>query len=103
VALQTTFDAVAAGGLDECYELRLGEQSFTLTVADGRLAVTRGEQPGRVVLVDTDTATLAALAWHGRPLRDAIGTGEVSIEGERSAAERLLTLFRAPMPAAVTA
>jgi DNA-binding HxlR family transcriptional regulator len=103
VALQTTFDPVAADGLDESYEIRLGDQSFSLVVADGRLELTRGEQTGRAALLDTDTATLAALVWHGRPLRDAIGLGDVSVEGDGSAAERLLTLFRTPITAAVTA
>jgi DNA-binding HxlR family transcriptional regulator len=82
VALQTTFDAVAADGLEESYEIRLGGQSFALTVADGRLEVTRGEQPGRAALLDTDTATLAGLVWHGRRLQEAIGLGDASIEGD---------------------
>src|ERR1700677_3444645 len=51
VALQTTFDPAAADGLQESYELRLGDQSFSLTVADGCLGVARGEQPAHAARV----------------------------------------------------
>jgi DNA-binding HxlR family transcriptional regulator len=103
VALETTFDPAAAGDLHESYEIRLGDQTFSLTVAGGHLEVARGEQPGRAVLVDTDTATLAAVVWHGRPLSDAIDLGDANVRGDRSAAERLLSLFRAPVRVAVGA
>lgn len=100
VALQTTFDPAAAAGDDESYRIRLGDQTFSLTVADARLQVARGEAGGGAATIDTDTATLAAVVWHGRPLRDAIETGDARVHGDRAAAERLLTRFRAPVPVA---
>src|ERR1700734_923406 len=42
IALETTFDADAAGWVDAVYELALGDQRFTLVVTGGRLVVTRG-------------------------------------------------------------
>jgi ubiquinone biosynthesis protein UbiJ len=34
--------------------------------------------------------------WHGRRLRDALRSGEVTLDGDRQAAERFLGLF--PLP-----
>lgn len=100
IALQTTFDPAAAAGVRESYELRLGDQRFSLSVADGRLAVLRDAGDGAAVTIETDTVTLAALAFHGRPMRDAIDRGDARMDGDPAAAERLMTLFRAPVPIA---
>jgi DNA-binding HxlR family transcriptional regulator len=99
VALQTTFDPAAAAGLDESYELGLGDQSFTLEVAAGRLEVGRHRPTAPLARVDTDTGTLAAVVWHGRPVGEAVTTGALRIKGDPAAAERLLSLFSAPVPA----
>jgi DNA-binding HxlR family transcriptional regulator len=96
LALPTLFDAAAADGLDATYELRLAGQSFRARVADGRLEVTRGSAARPDAVVTTDTGTLAAVLWQGRALADAHRAGDVRIEGDRRAVERLLALF--PLP-----
>jgi hypothetical protein len=99
VALQTTFDPEAAAGLDESYELALGDQVFALTVSGGRLKI--GREPAAataVARVETDTGTLAAVVWHGLAPGEAVGTGAMRIEGDPAAARRLLSLFAAPVP-----
>lgn len=101
VALETTFDPAAAAGLSEAYELGLGDQVFSLRVADGRLQVSRGEHPGGAAArIDTDTTTLAAVLWHGRPFGDAIDSGALRVTGDPAAARRLPGLFAAPVPVA---
>lgn len=101
LALETTFDPAGAVGLNESYEIRLGDQRFSLTVTDGRLRVARGGDGDAAVSIETDTTTLAALAFHGRSLHDAIAVGDARVDGDLAAAERLLTLFRDPVPVAV--
>ncbi len=97
VALQSTFDPGAADGVDERYEIRLGERTFRLGVGDGRLQV--GEAAtDPAVTIDTDTATLAQVVWHGRPLQDAIEAGAMRVVGDADAARRLVGLFAAPVP-----
>ena len=85
VALETTFDPEAAGGVDAVYELTLGEQIFTLEVAAGRLEVTRGRAPAGVTpaaSIETDTVTLAAVLWHGHPIQRAVSDGALRVRGD---------------------
>ena len=96
IALKTVFDPAAAAGLQASYELGLGEQRFRARVADGRLDLTRGAAQAPDAIIDAEPVTLQSVLWHGRPLADAIRSGELTIKGDRPAAERLLSLFPAP-------
>jgi len=96
VALETTFDADAAGWVNAIYELTLADQVFTLEVAAGRLEVTRGRAPAGVTpaaSIETDTATLAAFVWHGHPLDRAISEGALRVQGDPDAAADFAGLF----------
>jgi DNA-binding HxlR family transcriptional regulator len=98
LALQTTFDPSAADGLTAGYELRLGEQTFTAHVSDGRLELTRGVPDDPDAIIASDPGTLTSVLWHGRGLADARRARELTIEGSRAAAGRFLKLFPAPKP-----
>jgi DNA-binding HxlR family transcriptional regulator/putative sterol carrier protein len=99
LSFRTMFDPEAAEGLKASYELVLGEERFRAEVAEGRFEIVRGvaEQPDATI--ETDPATLAALVYEGRPLAEALRTGDIKIEGDEAAVERLLTLFPLPEPA----
>jgi DNA-binding HxlR family transcriptional regulator/putative sterol carrier protein len=99
LSFRTMFDPRAAEGLEASYELVLGEERFRAEVAEGRFEVVRGvaEQPDATI--ETDPATLAALVYEGRPLAEALRTGDIRIEGDEAAVERLLALFPLPEPA----
>jgi DNA-binding HxlR family transcriptional regulator len=107
VALQTTFDAEAVGGVDAVYELALADQVFSLEVAAGRLEVTRGHAPAGVTptaSIQTDTATLAAVLWHGHPIERAVSEGALRIDGDSEAAaieaaEHFAGMFAPAVPA----
>ncbi len=102
IALETTFDAEAAGWVNAAYELTLGDQLFTVEVAAGRLEVTRGRAPAGVTpaaSMHTDTATLAAVLWHGHPLERAVSQGALQITGDQEAAADFVGLFAPPVPA----
>jgi DNA-binding HxlR family transcriptional regulator len=98
LALRTLFDPAAADGLSASYELRFGEQRFQARVSEGRLEVVRGSADAPDATIETDTATLSALLWHGRRLPEALRSGDLRIEGSRRAAERFVRLF--PLPGA---
>ena len=96
LALRARFDPDIARGLRASYELRLGEDRFTIQVADDELEAVRGDADRPDATIDTDPDTLSAVLWGGRPLADAQRAGSVTIEGDRAAMERFVALF--PMP-----
>jgi DNA-binding HxlR family transcriptional regulator len=96
LSFRTMFDPRAAEGLDASYELRLGEDRFRAVVADGRFEVERGSVEGPDVVIEGDPGELAALVYEGRRLDEALRSGEIRVEGDRSAVERFLRLF--PLP-----
>jgi ubiquinone biosynthesis protein UbiJ len=49
--------------------------------------------------IDTDPATLFAVLWNGRSLTEAHRTGDITIEGDTAAVQRLARLFAPPEPA----
>jgi DNA-binding HxlR family transcriptional regulator len=99
VSFRTMFDPEAAGELAASYEVVLGDQGFGLEVADGGIRVYRGAPDSPDARIETDVVTLGALVYEGRDLEDALRSGDVEIEGDRLAVERLLGLFPLPEPA----
>jgi DNA-binding HxlR family transcriptional regulator/putative sterol carrier protein len=100
LALRARFDAAAARGLRAGYELRLGEDRFRIVVSDGEIEVARGSAGRPDAVIDTDPDTLAAVLWDDRPLAAAQRAGQLTVEGDQAAVERLVRLFPKPEPAA---
>jgi DNA-binding HxlR family transcriptional regulator len=100
LALETFFDGEAAGDLRARYELRVGENTFRVRVADGAIALERGTTDDPDATIAADASTLSAVIWNGRDLSEALRAGDVTIEGDRAAVERFLTLFPTPARAA---
>lgn len=100
LALRTMFDPRVADGLSASYELGLDEENFHAVVDNGRFEISRGHAEEPDARIEADASTLAAMVFEGRPLEQALRSGEVRIEGDRSAVERFLTLFPLPDPVA---
>ncbi len=98
VSLRTLFDPDLAEGFSASLALRLGDQSFRVEVADGRLKAVRGVASAPDATVQTDPPTFLDLIRGRRELREALGAGEMEVEGDRQVVERFLGLF--PLPAA---
>jgi DNA-binding HxlR family transcriptional regulator/putative sterol carrier protein len=96
LSFRTMFDSKAAAGLEASIELRLGEDRFHAEVARGRLELARGsaDQPDAILSAGPDT--LAALVYGGRKLAEALRSGDVKVEGDKSSVKRFLALF--PLP-----
>jgi DNA-binding HxlR family transcriptional regulator len=97
IALKSLFAASAADGLSARYELRLGEQSFRIDVADGRIEAVRGSAEAPEATIETDPGTLAGILWHGRKLEEARRSGDIAIAGDRKAVTRFVGLFGLPV------
>ena len=100
LSLRTMFDPRAAAGLGASYELRLGEESFRAMVEDGRFEISRGGLENPDAIIETDPATITAVVYEGLSLEEALRSGKLKVEGDRSAVERFLELFPLPEPAA---
>jgi DNA-binding HxlR family transcriptional regulator len=103
LALGTFFDADAAEDLSARYELRLGENTFRVRIADRAIDVDRGAADDPDAILETDAATLSALIWGEQELADALRTGDLTIDGDHGAVTRFLELFPRPEPAAPVA
>jgi DNA-binding HxlR family transcriptional regulator len=96
LALKADFDPAAAGDLEARYQLHLGQEPFRVEVAEGRIDVARGETNEPDVVIETEPKTLADVLWRGSSLTEALGSGRITIEGNRSLAKRFFGLFPAP-------
>jgi DNA-binding HxlR family transcriptional regulator len=94
VALKTVFDPARAA--DATYALRVDGQWFGLTVAGGSIDITSGRPQQPTVTLDTDVATLRAVAFGREPVTEAERTGRLAVHGDRAAAERFTQMFPAP-------
>ena len=103
LSLRTMFDPVAAEGLEASYELRIGEDGFRAEVSGGSFEIERGSAERPDAVIEGDPGVLGALVYEGRGLDEALRSGDVGIEGDRSKVERFFTLFPLPEPAASAA
>jgi DNA-binding HxlR family transcriptional regulator len=99
LALKADFDPAAAAGHAASYELRFDVDRFRIDVSDGRLEIEPGEAPDPDATIATDPGTLADVLFDGRDLAEALRSGDIEVEGSRSAVTRFLKLFPAPEPA----
>jgi DNA-binding HxlR family transcriptional regulator len=99
LSMRTMFDPRAAEGLGASYELRFGEDRFRAVVDDGRFEISRGSANDPDATVEADSDTMAGLLYAGRPLAEALESGNLKVEGDRAAFERFLGLFPLPEPA----
>jgi DNA-binding HxlR family transcriptional regulator len=99
LALGTFFDADAAGDLSARYELRLGEHTFDVRIADRGIELDRGPAADPDATIETDATTFSTLVWNGRDLAGALRDGDITIGGDQRAVTRLLELFPRPVPA----
>jgi DNA-binding HxlR family transcriptional regulator len=93
LALKTTFEPAAAGDLDATFAVRVDDDELELTIAEGRLAVSRGRAKDPTASLRTDVATLRDLAFRERRLDEAAAAGALALEGDGAALQRVLDAF----------
>lgn len=91
-ALEATFQPDHKPELHASYDLRLGEERFSVGISRRTIAITRGT-PGRSdAVIDTDPATLRALVFGDLPLDGA----PVELRGDNLLARTFFQLFARP-------
>jgi len=98
IALKADFDGDRADDLSASYELRFGDDTFHVEIADGEIEVGRGSADDPVATIQTDQVTLASVIWGGRSISDAERAGDMKVEGSKPALKRFLGLFPLPQP-----
>ncbi len=106
IALKTTFRPGPELRLPWAVGLEIEGQRFIAAAcsADSPLRLRRGlsdEAPAARLV--GDPATLAAVLWHGRQAREAIGAGDLRLEGDEQLARQFLDCFSLPGPAPAAA
>jgi DNA-binding HxlR family transcriptional regulator len=87
VALKTMFQPDGSAGPDGRLELRIGDDAFSVSIADGQLEVARGRSESPAAVIEGDVGALREVLWRGA---DA---SLIKIEGDRELAARFLELF----------
>lgn len=96
VALKTLFDPDVVPDARMEVELRIGDWTYFLRVADRTLHVERSPDNGPDAVITAEAAPLAAALWHGLSLEAALESGAIAVSGDRNVAREFLTLF--PLP-----
>lgn len=92
IALEATFVPDNAAALRASYELRLGEERFSVDIDRGTIAIERGSPRSADAVIETDPATLRALVFGDRKLADA----PVELRGDTRLARSFFRLFARP-------
>ncbi len=90
MSLQTLFSPELAHGINAGFGFRLGEVSYVVTVADGRIEVERGELRNCDVTFSGSTTGIVAVIHGGAAIE------MVQVEGDLDLAKRFVKLF--PLP-----
>jgi DNA-binding HxlR family transcriptional regulator len=96
LSFRTMIDPERARGIDARIGLRLGEESFLVRIADGRIRAVRGTAAGMDLILAGTAPAIAAAVYGGVPLAALEAEGALAVEGDRALAERFVTLF--PLP-----
>ncbi|TDB96238.1 transcriptional regulator, partial [Actinomadura sp. 7K534] len=97
LALKTTFDDAAAPTMRARLTLRLEDTVFVAEIESGRFRITRTDTPPDTdATLTTAVATFRSLVFSGRPLTEALKSGDVQLEGDQPLAERFLACFPSP-------
>jgi DNA-binding HxlR family transcriptional regulator len=89
LALEATFLPEKAAELRATYELRLGEDRFAVTVADGAITITPGSPRSPDVVIETQVATLRSLVFGDLQPSDV----SVELRGDARTARTFFRLF----------
>jgi len=92
LALEATFQREKAAELRATYELRLGEERFTVNVSDGTLTITRGSPRSPDVVIESAPGTLRSLVFGDLQLSGA----PVQLRGDARMARTFFRLFARP-------
>jgi putative sterol carrier protein len=87
------FDAAAAAGLSEHYEIRSGGEVASIRIDRGTIEATPGPAVDADAVIELEPGTLFRLASRELAPADALATGLARVEGDKGALERFVSAF----------
>lgn len=99
LSLRTNFDPSLADGVHLVIALRPNDESFVARVARKKLTIETGEPAQADATIAGDARAFASVTYGGRPLADAVATGDLVVTGSMASADSFLHLYTLP-PAA---
>lgn len=102
LSLRTMFDPVRAKGFRGSFELRFEDDIFGVDIDGARFDIRRGPAGKPDAILTTQPSSLARMVYDGYAIEAAESGGDLTLEGDREAAARFLTLFTLPAPVEAT-
>ena len=96
LSFRTMVDRERAARIDAKVGLRLGDESFVVTIAKGGVTAARGAVEGTDAILTAAPPVIAAAVYGGVPLAALEAEGVLTIDGDRDLAETFVTLFVLP-------
>ena len=96
LSLRTNFDPALADGANLTVNLHANDESYIARTARRKLTITPGEAANPDATISGDPRMFAAVVYGGRPLADAMATGDLHVSGDHAAAEQFLSLYSLP-------
>jgi hypothetical protein len=88
-------------GLKAKIGFRIGDETFLVTIADGRMQAERGIVAGADLVFTGPAPVIAGAVYGGVPIEALEAEGALKVEGDRALAARFVTLFPLPEKAVV--
>src|SRR4051812_34922981 len=101
LSFRTMGDRARMKGLKAKIGFRIGEESFMVTIADGRMTAERGAVAGADLVLTGAATAIAGAVYGGVPIAALEAEGALAVEGDRALAARFVTLFPLPPKAIV--
>ncbi|MDQ1673964.1 MAG: hypothetical protein QOC98_2526 [Frankiaceae bacterium] len=96
LSLRTNFDPSLADGARLAIGLRSNDETYIAHVARKKLTIETGEPVEVDATITGDSRAFASVTYGGRPLADAVSTGDLMVTGSMAAAESFLHLYTLP-------
>jgi len=101
MSFRTMGDPARMQGLDARIGFAIGEETFLMRIAGGRIEVARGPIAGADLVFTGPAAIIAGAVYGGVPIDALEAENALAVDGDRILAERFTTLF--PLPPKVGA
>jgi DNA-binding HxlR family transcriptional regulator len=96
LSLRTNFDPSLADGVHLVIALRPNDESYVARVARKKLTIEAGDPAEADATIAGDPRAFASVTYGGRPLADAVATGDLVVTGDPASAESFLHLYTLP-------